>query len=158
MDIQVVEQLFPNILTIVTQLCATGVLLYFAKKFLWAPGREMLAKRQELMQSRLTDAEKLKEAAAEEKANAEGHWKNANKWAEMSAELQFEVDKLTAKCISLEKQRDHWHHVASKHAAEMQKLRKEKDELQTGSTARRSMQGRRGRLSFNGRVSRTARP
>ena len=71
MDIQVAEQLFPNILTIVTQLCATGVLLYFAKKFLWAPGREMLAKRQELMQSRLTDAEKLKEAAAQEKANAD---------------------------------------------------------------------------------------
>ena len=71
MDIEVAEQLFPNILTIVTQLCATGVLLFFAVKFLWTPGREMLAKRQELMQSRLTDAEKLKEAAAEEKANAD---------------------------------------------------------------------------------------
>ncbi len=34
-------------------------------------GREMIAKRQNLMQSRLTDAEKLKEAAAEEKANAD---------------------------------------------------------------------------------------
>ncbi|MCR4871394.1 MAG: F0F1 ATP synthase subunit B [Atopobiaceae bacterium] len=71
MDIEVAEQLFPNILTIVTQLCATGVLLFFAVKFLWTPGREMLAKRQELMQSRLTDAEKLKEAAAEEKAHAD---------------------------------------------------------------------------------------
>lgn len=74
--------------------------------------------------------EELTAELAEEKANAEGHWKNANKWAEMNAELQFEVDKLTAKCISLEKQRDHWKHVASKHAAEMQKLRKEKDDLE----------------------------
>lgn len=71
MDIEVAEQLFPNILTVITQLCATGVLLFFAKKFLWKPGREMIAKRQELMQSRLTDAEKLKEAAAEDKAHAE---------------------------------------------------------------------------------------
>ena len=71
MDIQVAEQLFPNVLTIVTQLCATGVLLFFAVKFLWKPGREMLAKRQELMQARLTDAEELKQAAAEEKAAAD---------------------------------------------------------------------------------------
>ena len=70
MDIQVAEQLFPNILTIVTQLCATGVLFFFAKKFLWTPGREMLAKRQDLMQSRLTDAEKLKAEAAEDRASA----------------------------------------------------------------------------------------
>lgn len=71
MDIEVAEQLFPNILTVITQLCATGVLLFFAKRFLWKPGRAMIAKRQELMQSRLTDAEKLKEAAAEDKAHAE---------------------------------------------------------------------------------------
>lgn len=71
MDIEVAEQLFPNILTIITQLCATGVLLFFAKRFLWKPGREMIAKRQQLMQSRLTDAEKLKEAAREDKAHAE---------------------------------------------------------------------------------------
>ena len=71
MDIQVADQLFPNVLTIVTQLCATGVLLYFAKKFLWTPGREMIAKRQELMQSRITDAEKIREEAAEDRARAD---------------------------------------------------------------------------------------
>lgn len=76
MDIEVAEQLLPNILTVVTQLCATGVLLFFAKKFLWKPGREMIAKRQELMQSRITDAEKLKEAAAEDKAHAEEELKS----------------------------------------------------------------------------------
>ncbi|RVU97650.1 hypothetical protein EII22_05800 [Coriobacteriales bacterium OH1046] len=70
-DIEVAEQLFPNILTIITQLCATGVLLFFAKRFLWKPGRAMIAKRQRLMQSRLTDAEELKEAAREDKAHAE---------------------------------------------------------------------------------------
>ena len=71
MDIQVADQLFPNVLTIVTQLCATGVLLYFAKKFLWTPGREMITKRQELMQSRITDAEKIREEAAEDRARAD---------------------------------------------------------------------------------------
>jgi F-type H+-transporting ATPase subunit b len=63
MDIAVAEQLFPNWLTVVTQLCATGVLLFFVRKFLWGPGREMIAKRQELMQKRLSDAEKLREEA-----------------------------------------------------------------------------------------------
>ena len=70
MDIQVADQLFPNILTIITQLCATGVLLFFAKRFLWEPGREMIAKRQDLMQSRLDDAEKLKAQAAEDRESA----------------------------------------------------------------------------------------
>ena len=76
MDIQVAEQLFPNVLTIVTQLCATGVLLFFAAKFLWEPGREMLAKRQELMQKRIEDAEGLKRAAEEEKATADAELKD----------------------------------------------------------------------------------
>lgn len=76
MDIQVADQLFPNVLTIVTQLCATGVLLYFAKKFLWTPGREMIAKRQELMQNRLDDAESLKAEAAQDKAAAASELKD----------------------------------------------------------------------------------
>ena len=71
MDIEVAEQLFPNLLTIITQLCATGVLLFFAKKFLWEPGREMIAKRQDLMQSRLTDAERIREEAKEDRARAD---------------------------------------------------------------------------------------
>ena len=71
MEIDVAEQLFPNVLTIVTQLCATGVLLYFVKRFLWGPGREMIARRQGLMQSRIDDAERLKEAAVQEKAAAD---------------------------------------------------------------------------------------
>ncbi len=76
MDIEVAEQLFPNVLTIITQLCATGVLLFFAVKFLWQPGREMLAKRQELMQSRLDDAESLKAEAAQDKAAAASELKD----------------------------------------------------------------------------------
>jgi len=75
-DIEVAEQLFPNILTIVTQLCATGILLYFAKKYLWKPGREMVAKRQEFMQSKITDAERLKVEAEEHKATAAAELKS----------------------------------------------------------------------------------
>ena len=71
MDIEVAEQLFPNVLTIVTQLCATGVLLYFAVKHLWTPAREMLTKRQDLMQSKIDDAERIREAASEEKATVD---------------------------------------------------------------------------------------
>ena len=71
MEIEVAEQLFPNVLTIVTQLCATGILLYFVTKYLWNPAREMIAKRQDLVQSRIDEAESLKAAAEQEKANAD---------------------------------------------------------------------------------------
>lgn len=71
MDIEVAEQLFPNLLTIVTQLCATGILLLFVKKYLWGPGREMIAKRQDLMQSKIDDAERLRAEAVQEKADAD---------------------------------------------------------------------------------------
>lgn len=71
MEIEVAEQLFPNVLTIVTQLCATGILLFFVKKYLWEPGRKMIAQRQELMQDRLDDAERMREAPAEEKSAAD---------------------------------------------------------------------------------------
>lgn len=63
MSIDVAEQLFPNWLTIVTQLCATGILFLFVKKYLWDIAREIIAKRQDLMQSKLSDAERMRAEA-----------------------------------------------------------------------------------------------
>ncbi len=59
MDIDVAQQLFPNWLTVVTQLCATGVLFLFVKKLLWKPAKEIIGKRQELMQNKLIEAERM---------------------------------------------------------------------------------------------------
>lgn len=63
MSIDVAEQLFPNWLTVVTQLCATGVLFLFVRKYLWNTAKDIIAKRQELMQSRLSDADRMRTEA-----------------------------------------------------------------------------------------------
>ena len=61
MNVDIKEVLFPNILTILVQLCSTGVLFFVAKKFLWKPVQEMLDKRAELAQSKLIESQKREE-------------------------------------------------------------------------------------------------
>lgn len=70
-DIDIAQQLFPNPATMFIQLCATGVLFYFATKYLWGPAREFLDKRSNFVQVKLDDAEKNFEEAkvAKEQAN-----------------------------------------------------------------------------------------
>ena len=52
----VAEKLFPNILTVIVQLCSTGVIFFVAYKFLWNPAREFLAAKAELTQKELNEA------------------------------------------------------------------------------------------------------
>lgn len=59
----VAQQLMPNILTMLTQWCATGVLFFFVYKFLFNPAREMIAKRQDYMQGKMDEAKRYEEEA-----------------------------------------------------------------------------------------------
>ena len=52
----VAEKLFPNIFTVIIQLCSTGVIFIVAYKFLWNPAREFLAAKAELTQKELNEA------------------------------------------------------------------------------------------------------
>lgn len=52
----VAEKLFPNILTVIVQLCSTGVIFFVAYKFLWNPAREFLAAKADLTQKELDEA------------------------------------------------------------------------------------------------------
>lgn len=70
-NIDIAQQLFPNPLTMFTQLCATAILFYFVKKFLWASARDMMEKRSSAMQATLTDAEKHLNDAKESKKVAD---------------------------------------------------------------------------------------
>lgn len=63
-DIQGV--LFPNVITMLVQLCSTLVLFLLCKKLLWKPAREILAKRKAKMNEDLLASEKLKSEASEE--------------------------------------------------------------------------------------------
>lgn len=68
--IDVAGKLFPNIWTVLAQLCSTGVLFFVVVKFLWKPGREYLAKKADLTQQALNDAEAMKKEADKDRKRA----------------------------------------------------------------------------------------
>ena len=45
MNIDIAGKLFPNITTVIIQLCSTGIMLFFFKKFLWTPMQAYFEKR-----------------------------------------------------------------------------------------------------------------
>ena len=63
MEVNIVEQLFPNVLTVLVQLCSTFVLFLIAKYFLWASVKSFLDARAEKMQEELALSQKAKEEA-----------------------------------------------------------------------------------------------
>lgn len=72
MEVNIVEQLFPNGLTVLTQLCSTLVLFLVAKHFLWASVKKFLDARADKMQEELALSQKAKEEAfADRKAALE---------------------------------------------------------------------------------------
>ena len=66
----VAEKLFPNILTVIVQLCSTGVIFFVAYKFLWNPAREFLAAKADLTQKELDEAKAANEEAQRQMRNA----------------------------------------------------------------------------------------
>ena len=63
MEVNIVEQLFPNVLTVLVQLCSTFVLFLVAKKFLWESVKKFLDARAEKMQEELALSQQAKEEA-----------------------------------------------------------------------------------------------
>ncbi len=57
MDFEIMGKLFPNPLTMLIQLAATGMLFYWFKRFLWVPTKKYLDKRAELAASQLLEAD-----------------------------------------------------------------------------------------------------
>ena len=94
-DIDVLNQLMPNILTVVTQLCATALLFFLMYKLAWKPVKRILDTRSEYEQSRLTEAEELRKE--NEALNAE-----ANKQIEeANAQAQEIVSRAQAEGLRL---------------------------------------------------------
>ena len=62
-NVDIVEQLVPNLLTMIVQLCSTLVLFLLMKKFLWPSVKKFLDKRADVMQEDLeASAQARKEA------------------------------------------------------------------------------------------------
>ena len=97
-DIQGV--LFPNVLTMLTQLCATIVLFLLCKKLLWKPARAILKERQDKMNADLDDARKLQEKANEDLESAKQKLEEARaKSGEIVESAKSEADNLRNEII-----------------------------------------------------------
>lgn len=112
MDFDVVSKLFPNILTMITQLLATFIIFILYKKFLHEPVLAYLDKRQAIVADELASAKGLNEEAQARKAASEAEYAqfhqelNALKTQMVDdakkerdaiiASAQVEVDKLRA--------------------------------------------------------------
>ncbi|MCH4207732.1 MAG: F0F1 ATP synthase subunit B [Solobacterium sp.] len=69
-NVDVAEQLFPNWVTMITQLCSTLVLFLLVKKFLWKSIKNWLGKRSDKMQSDLGEAQQAKQDALSDREQA----------------------------------------------------------------------------------------
>lgn len=70
-DVDIVGQLVPNPVTMITQLCSTLVLFLLAKKFLWKYVQRFLDARSDKMQADLADSEKAKQDALSDRKKAQ---------------------------------------------------------------------------------------
>lgn len=81
LGIDIAENLFPNLLTLVTQLAVTGILLFIFTKFLYKPVIRWLDARVELLQADLNEAKAHKEDAVLLKEKAEEFFESADQKA-----------------------------------------------------------------------------
>lgn len=70
-DVDIVGQLVPNPVTMITQLCSTLVLFLLAKKFLWKYVQRFMDARSDKMQADLADSEKAKQDALSDRRKAQ---------------------------------------------------------------------------------------
>lgn len=102
-DIQGV--LFPNLITMLVQLCSTIVLFLLCKKLLWKPAREILRKRQERIDNDFNDAENSRNDALKELENAKENLENArNKSNEIIDSARKEANELKNNILANAKQ------------------------------------------------------
>ena len=63
MNIDVTSKLFPNLTTLIIQLCSTGVLYLVFRKFLWVPVQNFFAKRADFIEGQINEAKEMNEKA-----------------------------------------------------------------------------------------------
>ena len=80
--VDILGQLVPNLWTALSQLCATAVLFFLMYKLAWKPVKKILDARSEYEQSRLEEADRLKEENASINRQAQEIIADANRTAE----------------------------------------------------------------------------
>lgn len=92
--VDISTQLFPNPFTMLYTLCVTGILFFFVYKFLFNPARDMMRKRQDLMQGELASAKLAKEEALSDRQKAKEEINKARDMAtDIVSEAKLKADK-----------------------------------------------------------------
>ena len=100
-NIDVLENLMPNVLTVVTQLCATLVMFLLLKKFAWGPVKKIMATRSAYEQERLEEAERLKQENMELRAQMDKQLADANRKAQETIQnAQLEGQRMKDTLVS----------------------------------------------------------
>ncbi len=85
-SVDIASQLFPNLTTLIVQLCSTLVLFLVVKKYLWKPILAFFDAREEKMQSDLAESENAKQEALKDRQNALAQLKEAGDKADQMIE------------------------------------------------------------------------
>ncbi|MGYP004634622369 len=101
-DIDIVEQLIPNPMTMLVQLCSTLVLFLLMKKFLWKSVKNFLDVRADKMQSDLAESEQAKQDALTDRQKALEELQGASARGEKIVEAAVKQAKDEKESILLE--------------------------------------------------------
>lgn len=101
-DIDIVEQLIPNPMTMLVQLCSTLVLFLLMKKFLWKSIKNFLDVRADKMQSDLAESEQAKQDALTDRQKALEELQGASARGEKIVEAAVKQAKDEKESILLE--------------------------------------------------------
>lgn len=101
-DIDIVEQLIPNPMTMLVQLCSTLVLFLLMKKFLWKSVKNFLDVRADKMQSDLAESEHAKQDALTDRQKALEELQGASARGEKIVEAAVKQAKDEKESILLE--------------------------------------------------------
>lgn len=101
-DIDIVEQLIPNPMTMLVQLCSTLVLFLLMKKFLWKSVKNFLDVRADKMQSDLAESEQAKQDALTDRQKAMEELQGASARGEKIVEAAVKQAKDEKESILLE--------------------------------------------------------
>lgn len=101
-DIDIVEQLIPNPMTMLVQLCSTLVLFLLMKKFLWKSVKNFLDVRADKMQSDLAESEQAKQDALTDRQKALEELQGASARGEKIVEVAVKQAKDEKESILLE--------------------------------------------------------
>ncbi len=122
--ISVIENLMPNILTVITQLCATFVMFLILKKFAWNPVKKIMAERSKYEQDRLIEAENLRKENEELRSQLDEELRKADEIAQQTIQsAQQEGQKIKDELVEEGKQRSKQILNEAQQDAELQKAK-----------------------------------